>query len=163
MTPARLAVFDCNVLLQTMLSERGPAHACYRHAVTGKLRLVISPFVLAELRELPTHPQLRRFAALTSERVDRFILDLLKISILENDVPPLFALARDPDDAHYVNLALKAGATLIISRDRDLRDLGNQARPEGREFRRRFPALRILDPSQFLTELETGTDAPGRL
>ena len=37
--------------------------------------------------------------------------------------PELFAYARDPDDAHYVNLALAADAKLIVSRDKDLLDL----------------------------------------
>jgi predicted nucleic acid-binding protein len=60
---------------------------------------------------------------------------------------------RDPDDAHYVNLALAADARLIVSRDRDLLDLMDSAKPEAAEFQSRFPALRILDPVGFLREI----------
>jgi predicted nucleic acid-binding protein len=53
-----------------------------------------------------------------------------------------------------VNLAVAAQANLIVSRDKDLLDLGNPARPESTEFHRRFPTLRILEPVQFLLELD---------
>jgi predicted nucleic acid-binding protein len=62
--------------------------------------------------------------------------------------------ARDPDDSHYVNLALAADAKLIVSRDRDLLDLMDNSIPEGLDFQGRFPSLRILDPVAFLREFE---------
>jgi predicted nucleic acid-binding protein len=65
----------------------------------------------------------------------------------------VFAYTRDPDDAHYVNLALAAGADVIVSRDRDLLDLVAANRPESVEFRRRFPALQILTPEEVLRRL----------
>jgi uncharacterized protein len=68
--------------------------------------------------------------------------------------PVVFTYERDPDDAHYVNLALAANANLIVSRDRDLLDLADTTRPEAIEFRRQFPTLRILEPVQFLRELD---------
>jgi predicted nucleic acid-binding protein len=42
---------------------------------------------------------------------------------------------------------------LVVSRDKDLRDLMDQNRPEGRDFHRRFPSLEIIEPQQFLREL----------
>ena len=68
--------------------------------------------------------------------------------------PETFVYERDPDDAHYVNLALAADAKLIVSRDKDLLDLMDQAKPEGRDFHTRFPTVRILDPVSFLRELK---------
>jgi predicted nucleic acid-binding protein len=68
-------------------------------------------------------------------------------------VPTLYEHPHDPDDSHYVNLALAAGARLVVSRDRDLLNLMETNRPEGEEFRRRFPELRILDPVEMLREL----------
>lgn len=156
MSPRVRVVFDCNVFLQALISSKGPAHACLERAASGHVQLVVSAFVLAELRTLPVHPELRRFSTLTHERVERFIADVLGFSVVETEIPEVFTYPRDPDDAHYVNLAIKAGAILIVSRDRDLRDLGDQSKPIGREFYARFPKLRIVDPTQFVQEFSDG-------
>jgi predicted nucleic acid-binding protein len=52
----------------------------------------------------------------------------------------------------YVNLAVAAGAGYLVSRDRDLLDLMDQATAVGKEFGQRFPGLRIMDPAAFLRE-----------
>src|SRR5213076_3416811 len=98
----------------------GPAGLCFRCVESAQVILVISPFVIAEVRALPEHSDLRRFKTLTRHAVDRFLIELLRYARLEEDIPSAFAYDRDPDDAHYVNLALKAGATMIVSRDKDL-------------------------------------------
>ena len=69
-------------------------------------------------------------------------------------MPQVYQHPVDPDDSHYVNLAVKAEARLIVSRDRHLLMLADPARKEAQDFRQRFPALRILDPVQLLTELD---------
>jgi len=148
-----LVVFDCNVLLQAMLSRRGPAFACVEKVRSGSLTLVLSPFVLAEVRKLPEHRDLKRFSQLTRQRVEEFLSELLSSARLETAVPEVFTYARDPDDAHYVNLALATGASLVVSRDRDLLDLNNPARREGGEFMARFPTLKILEPAALLAQL----------
>ncbi|HMN41405.1 MAG TPA: putative toxin-antitoxin system toxin component, PIN family [Phycisphaerales bacterium] len=150
MTAPALVVFDCNVLLQSMLSAPGPAGMCLALVEARRVRPVLSAFVIAEVRALPTHPDLKRFPSLTPERVEAFLSHLLARSTLISPVPEVFTMDRDPADAHYVNLALAAGATLIVSRDNDLLALADAARPEGREFRARFPSLRILRPHEFL-------------
>jgi predicted nucleic acid-binding protein len=53
-----------------------------------------------------------------------------------------------------VNLALVTGSRLIVSRDKDLLSLMDLAQPEGKDFRARFPDLRILNPVAFLSDLE---------
>jgi predicted nucleic acid-binding protein len=63
-------VFDGNVFLQAMISRRGPAAKCLEHALRGDAVLVVSPYVLAEVRALPTHPELRRFPSFTAERAN---------------------------------------------------------------------------------------------
>jgi predicted nucleic acid-binding protein len=69
-------------------------------------------------------------------------------------VPAVFTYDRDPDDAHYVDLAVAAQAKLIVSRDRDRLDLMDDRRQDSLAFKRRFPSLRILDPVQLIRELE---------
>ena len=60
----------------------------------------------------------------------------------------------DPDDSHYVNLALHAEAGVIVSRDKHLLNLMDAARKEAQEFMAQFPAIRVIDPVELLQELE---------
>lgn len=154
MNPPPRVVFDCNIFLQAMLSMRGPAFACFQRFERGEVLLFVSPYVLAEIKALPDHPDLRRFKTLTHDRVNRLITDVIARATTITNPPVVFTFERDPDDAHYVNLALEARAKLIVWRDKDLLDLMDTGLSDGRNFRTRFPDLRILLPQELLRELE---------
>ena len=55
-----------------------------------------------------------------------------------------------PKDEPYLDLAVAAGARYLVSRDRDLLDLMNDA-----QFRQRFPELIVLDPPAFLRAIRS--------
>jgi predicted nucleic acid-binding protein len=100
--------------------------------------------------------QLRQdFPLLTDEKVEQLLELLLLKSKLLHNVPRRFELPRDPNDEPYLNAAIEAGAQFLVSRDRDLLDLMDWNTREGRDFRSRFPQLRILTPVEFLEALET--------
>lgn len=147
-------VFDCNIFLQALLSIRGPAFACWQRAANDDISRITSPYILDEIRRLPEHPTLRTIRHLTADRVERFIMEVLATCVLIKDVPAVFTFERDPDDAHYVDLAVHADAKLIVSRDNDLLSLMDESRIDAREFMRRFPALRKVDPVALLRELD---------
>jgi len=69
-----------------------------------------------------------------------------------------FEYPRDPKDEPYVNLAVEASADFIMTRDTDLLDLMKWSSEAGREFQKRFPSLRILDPVAFLKLLDEQKD-----
>ena len=143
-------VFDCNVFLQAMLSANGPSHACWQKVVAGDVTLFVTPYMLAEIRRLPNHPKLRRFTGFTTERVERFIEELLDTAQFIPDPAPMFHYARDPEDAHYVDVAVATGAMLVVSNDKDLLDLMNEHNPDGRKLRRDNPDFQVFTPVQFL-------------
>ena len=58
-----------------------------------------------------------------------------------------------PDDEPYISLAVAGQAQYLVTRDRDLLDLAEQATPEARELQRVHPGLKILAPLMFLWEL----------
>jgi predicted nucleic acid-binding protein len=91
---------------------------------------------------------------LEPQRVRQHITALRICSTTVTDVPTLFVYDRDPDDAHYVNVALAAQAKLIVSRDHDLLDLMDPSDADGIKFGRAFPTLRILQPVEFLREVQ---------
>jgi putative PIN family toxin of toxin-antitoxin system len=153
MTPARKAVFDCNVFLPAMLRSAGASRACWDKAVSGEVELFVTRHILFEIRRLPEHRKLRqKFQNLTGLRVERFIEDLLEVARLVEDPPAVFLYARDPDDAHYVNLAIHSGALLVVSHDNDLLDLMSQTNPDGRALRAQYPDFRVYTPVQFLEQ-----------
>ena len=83
----------------------------------------------ARHKVLPRHPQRCRSRGLPQARA----------------WPSAYALPRDPNDEPYLNVAIAANATFLVSRDLDLLDLMQDA-----TFRQQFPSLTILDPVAFL-------------
>jgi putative PIN family toxin of toxin-antitoxin system len=145
-------VFDCNTFLQALAAPEGPAGRCIQLAINGTVSLYISPPVLEELRDVTSRPKVIKKLRLVSGRVDDFIETIEIAATLLEGFPELFSYQRDPDDAHYVNLALAAKAKLIVSRDKDLLDLMDSTKPEATEFQKRFPTLHIVDPVGFLRD-----------
>ena len=152
MTATTRVVFDCNTFVQALAAPEGPAGQCVQLAIEGKVSLFISPSVLGELREVTSRPKVIAKLHLVTERMEDFFETLEIAATLLAGFPEVFSYQRDPDDAHYVNLALAADAKLIVSRDKDLLDLMDVSKPEAGDFQNRFPSLRILNPVQFLGE-----------
>ncbi len=150
MTGGRNAVFDCNVFLQAMLSTHGAAHACWQNVLSGRITLFVTPYILAEIRKLPEHGKLRKFSKFTAERVERFIEELLDVAELISDPPPIFNYPRDPEDGHYVDVAIATNSMLIVSNDKDLLDLMRNSNADGKALRAQHPSFRVLTPPQFL-------------
>ncbi len=140
--------------LQATARRGGPAFACLELLEAGGITLFVSAYVLDEVVRVLGRADLRRkFALLTDERVGTLLTRLQTHAVLVPDVPIVFTYERDPDDAHYVNLAVAVGARYLVSRDRDLLDLMDANRAEARDFRQRFPGLAVLDPVSFLQTL----------
>jgi putative PIN family toxin of toxin-antitoxin system len=147
-------VFDCNVYFQALINEKGPAGKCVSYAFDRRLTLFLSAYVLKEVRRTATDPILRaKFRHLTDERLDQLMANVEKVGHVVAHVPEQFVYARDPDDAHYVNLALATGSEYIISRDKDLLALMAPNTSDGRQFAQRFPQLQIMDPPRLLQVL----------
>ncbi|HEY8746916.1 MAG TPA: putative toxin-antitoxin system toxin component, PIN family [Tepidisphaeraceae bacterium] len=153
MTTGNRVVFDCNTFLQALGSPNGPAGQCVQLAIDGRINLFVSPSVLEELRDVTGRPKVIEKLHLVAARVEGLFEAIEIAATLLDGFPEVFTYPRDPDDAHYINLALAADAKLIVSRDKDLLDLMDSTKPEAVEFQKRFPSLRILDPVGFLHEV----------
>jgi putative PIN family toxin of toxin-antitoxin system len=139
-------VFDCMVFLQGAGRPAGPARACFRLVDEDRVTLCLSAEILAEVRDVLTRPRTqRKFPLLSPEWVEAFVQNAESKAVVLSAVPRAFTLERDPKDEPYLNLALAAGAQYLVSRDKDLLDLMNDA-----SFRLRYPNLTILDPPTFL-------------
>jgi uncharacterized protein len=153
MTIPTRVIFDCNTLLQALASPDGPAGKCVQLVIDGKVDLYVSPTVLEEFAEVASRPKVIAKLHLTPNRTQEFLEVIEVTATVLAGFPEPFVYQRDPDDAHYVNLAATANANVIVSRDKDLLDLMDPTKPDAVDFHNRFPLLRILDPVSFLGEI----------
>jgi putative PIN family toxin of toxin-antitoxin system len=149
-------VYDCMLYLQGAARESSPAAACIRLAETGHVRLYLSADILAEVRDVLTRPRtLQKFPALTREAVEGFLARVSRHAVVLSAIPAVVTLVRDPKDEKYLNLTAAAGASYLVSRDKDLLDLAALDRDEAAPLRERCPGLKILDPVAFLREIRS--------
>src|SRR5688500_2461602 len=141
------------VFLQGAAKSEGPAGACLKLAEEGAVTLCLSQEVLDEVREVLLRPKIqRKFPSLTSDRVDAFLDALRKIAKWTDPVPQTATILRDPDDAPYLNLAIFAEASYLVTRDNATLDLMQDAK-----FTAQFPRLKIIDTVTFLAALASTT------
>jgi putative PIN family toxin of toxin-antitoxin system len=152
--PSRV-VFDCNVYFQALTSPGGPARRLLTKAAARELALVASEQTLVEVADVASRPYLVRKYGLDPLVVERFLADIRAMAEIIDPVPHVFDLPRDPDDAHYIDLAVAASARLVVSRDKDLLALRDTTSPEGRDFAARFPGLEIVTPPELLSRIES--------
>ncbi len=139
-----------------MVNEKGTAVECLDLVENDKIELFVSEDVFGEIRDVLTRPKLQaRFPLLTGERVRRLLEILSQKATFIKNVPEIFSYLRDPKDEKYINLAVKAKAHYIISRDNDLLDLMTAFTDEAKEFRQRFRPLKVVEPIEFLRIMKT--------
>lgn len=148
-------VFDCNVYFQALISPGGPSGRCVTAAVGREVELFTSRHVIAELLATAQRSSLMTRFRYSTAQVVALIENIERVAHYVAEVPERFRYDRDPDDAHYINLALSVRAQYVVSRDKDLLDLVDQRRAEGRDFVNRFPMLRVIEPAELLTQLGT--------
>lgn len=146
-----IAVFDCGVFLQGLMSKAGPAKACLELVENNRLRLVMSEAILAEIKDVISRPELRKLSPyLTDEKAEALINLILEKAEFVEDVGQHFTYLRDQTDEPYLNLAIETRAAFLIARDRDLLNLMTDHTDEAKEFRQRFRHLKVVDPVKFL-------------
>ena len=155
MNPPIRVVYDCVVFLQGVGRRGNTARKCLDLVDDGTVQLCLSPDVLAEIEDVLHRPEiLRKFPLIESEYSQTILRTARNKALLLADVPKAFHLPRDPDDEPYTDLAIAADAKFLVTwNDRHLTYLMRQETPEGAEFCRRFPHVKIVDPPTFLTEI----------
>jgi putative PIN family toxin of toxin-antitoxin system len=133
---------DANVLVSAALSRdpRAPSVLVLDAAVAGRIALITSPALLAELASVLARPRLRRYLSL--EEAERFVSDLAGVTVLAADPPtPHPAVCRDPADDYLVALAHSANAEAIVTGDLDLLSLEE-------------PGVSVVTPRDLVERLE---------
>jgi putative PIN family toxin of toxin-antitoxin system len=143
------------VFLQGAGRRGNAARKCLDLIDDGVVELCLSADVLKEIEEVLHRPEiLQKFPLIASEDSQTLLRAARSKSLLLVNPPKAFTLPRDPDDEAYIDLAVAANANYLVTwNDRHLTYLMRQDTPEGIEFCRRFPNLKITDPPTFLHDI----------
>jgi putative PIN family toxin of toxin-antitoxin system len=110
------AVLDTNVLVSALISPGGPSAALLLELRAGAFELVVSPVLLAELREVLARPKFRTYA--TAAEVAGYVELIVHETTVHEDPPPAGEpLSADPDDEYLLDLARAAAADVLVSGD----------------------------------------------
>jgi len=158
--PIPRVVFDCNLFVQGIANRNSPARKALRLFFNGDISLFVSEPIIREVRDVLNREELRRKLPGINERiVNAFLTKLEAKAIPIANVPEEFHYERDPDDEMYINLAIVSNATYLVSRDNDLLDLMTTSTDVARQFRSRYPFLRIMTAAAFITAIESSSAA----
>jgi putative PIN family toxin of toxin-antitoxin system len=135
------AVLDTNVLVSALISPGGASARLLLELRAGAFELVVSPTLLAELREVLGREKVRRYVT-EAEAVAYVDLIQHEATILDDPAPSARPLSADPDDEYLVDLARAAAADVLVSGDAHLLDLHDR--------------LPVMTPAQFLVTLGGG-------
>ena len=130
---ARL-VLDTNCLIQC-IARRSPYHAIWLSLLDGRNKLCVSNEILEEYEEILELKASHAFATLA-------------VSVIINNPHTVFVtpychfnlIKTDPDDNKFVDCAIAANATFIVSEDAHFKSLKNEP----------FPKINVIRLRQFL-------------
>jgi uncharacterized protein len=129
-------VVDTNVLISALVFPGGVPEQVYRLAIEGRITLVTSRPLLAELGRVLTEKFGWRDLYLRAA-----LAQIVRIGEIVEPVDRVSVIAGDPDEDRVLDAAQTAGAAVIVSGDRHLRRLG------------RWEEIAILSPAEFLDHL----------
>ena len=135
------AVIDTNVLMAGLL-WRGPSHALLEQVRAGKVSMVSSPALLAELADVIGRAKFDAILTRTGTSREHLLAEVRQLAEVIEPPPLPQPVCRDPDDDAVLALAIAAKAELIISGDNDLLSLGS------------FEGIPIIAPAQAVSLIE---------
>ena len=129
------AVVDTNVFISSFLNPKGTSRKVISLWKTGEIIICLSAEILEEYIEvlirmgLKDEPETGELLELFRKRIN---IDFVAI---DRDIK---LIASDPDDDKFIECAVNAGAKVIITGDRHLKDL------------KQYKGIDILSPAEFI-------------
>jgi predicted nucleic acid-binding protein len=117
-----MIIVDANVMLSALRSSRGPSHRLLREMLLGSVAYAVSPAVALEYEDVLKRPGILGDDPWVSNDEIDVLLDA--VFSRARIVSPWFRFRpflADPKDDIYIECALAAGATWIVSNDRHFR------------------------------------------
>jgi uncharacterized protein len=143
----RRAVFDTTILVSAFLTTAGVSAQLLAHAVAGAFELSLSDAIIAETRSVLLHrTHLRKRFVYSEQDVEEFCLLLRAFTRAVTDVPAL-KISRDPNDDYVIATAVAAGASYVVTRDKDLLTL------------KTYEDVQMISPEEFIVVVRRQTSS----
>jgi len=138
-------------MVQAIANDAGPAGQALRLLDENVIQVYVSRAVMKELRAVLKYSSVReKLPSLDDQRVEAFIEHLLFRAKMLRRVRHVFNYPRATQDEPYIDLAVAANAGYLVTRDKDLLSLTTDHTLLAKQFRQRFPHLRIMNPVAFV-------------
>ena len=135
------AVLDAQVWLSAAISVDGSARAIVAAARGGRFRIVTSPYVQAEVREILRRPSVRALMAPAFDPGEWLeSVELVAADVVDRSDGPAI-VAADPDDDPYLWTAYVGAATHVVTWDAEVLAW------------KHYREAQVVDPPSFLREL----------
>jgi len=132
----RLVVLDTNVIVSAGITPEGaPAKLLFEWVLKREVRLVTSPLIVAEYREVVERPKFRRYGF-----PPLWLEWLIDESLRLQDPEPWPQTMPDPTDLPFIALAHASGAWLVTGNLKHF--------PENERH-----GVRVLSPADYLANL----------
>jgi putative PIN family toxin of toxin-antitoxin system len=115
------AVLDTNIWLGGLIKRGGATVRLLAAFRSGQFEAVTSQPLLDEIADVLSRPEIARKFAIRPEDRDELLL-LLQERTHSVEIVGEIAVCRDPKDDMVIETAIRGGAELIVSRDKDLND-----------------------------------------
>jgi uncharacterized protein len=135
----RRLVLDPGVLVSAIITPAGPPAELLRAAREGRIDLVVSPRLLAELAGVLSREKFRAYLSL--DEVGEYVEGLALLAETVADPREIPSVSRGPADDYLLALAGAAAANAIVTGDGDLLALD-------------VPAVPVLTPRMAVTSLD---------
>ena len=145
-------ILDTNIVVRGFINLQSASgqilSACQRRQIVP----LLSRAILFEYRSILRRPAiLEKYPELAQPRVGHAIERLLYVSEFRRRAGVHFSFPRDPKDSPFLELAISASATHLITTDQDMLALVGGRDDASKRFRQRT-ATRIRRPDDFIAE-----------
>ena len=130
-------VLDANVFVSAVLKSSGNPARIMELVKKGKIKLLVSPDILAEVRAALLYPKLKKLHRRSARWIKGFLQELAAKADITPGELAVDAIKDDPPDNIYLACAVEGKADFIVSGDAHLKNLKS------------FQAIRIVDPATF--------------
>jgi len=103
-----------------LITPLGPPAQLWQAVRAGRVQLIVSPRLLAELAGVLERDKFRPYVSLEEAR--QFVSEVNDLADAHEDPETIPQVTRDPKDDYLVALAKAAGTEAIVSGDADLTD-----------------------------------------
>jgi uncharacterized protein len=139
-----VAVIDTNVLISSVISDRGPPRRVFELWREGRFTLVSSPELLEEVGHVLRYPRIQQRYRLSESDILAFLHLLSTAATIVLTEPSLLEGLPDPSDAKLFLAANAIRAEYLVTGDQRLLVLGE------------YQGVRIVSAAAFVPVVEEG-------